>query len=269
MDMTRRRELAGRLLDGYVHGPAAATEATARALVKATAADAVVLVEGISDQIAVETLAARRDWDLGAEGVVVLPVGGAHAVTRYLMRFGPAGAGLRLAGLCDLGEEDVFRRGLAARRRRLAANAGRHGAAGLLRLRRGPGGRADPRDRRWPGRGLIDSQGDLGSFRSLQRQPQWRGQPVVAQLRRFLGSGARRKLRYARLLAGAVDLDYCRIRSTHCSGACVQLSGAGRGYPDAASGKATSAPRQRHERMLIVGHGRLTRASWRVPTRSG
>ncbi len=54
---------------------------------------------------------------------------------------------------------------------------------------------------------LIDSQGDLGSFRSLQRQPQWRGQLAWAQLRRFLGSGARRKLRYARLLAGAVDLD--------------------------------------------------------------
>ena len=54
---------------------------------------------------------------------------------------------------------------------------------------------------------LIDSQGDLGSLRSLQRQPQWRGQQAGAQLRRFLGSGARRKLRYARLLVGAVDLD--------------------------------------------------------------
>ncbi len=87
-----------------MHGPAAATEATARALVKAAAADAVVLVEGISDQIAVETLAVRRGQDLGAEGMVVLPVGGAHAVTRYLTRFGPAGAGLRLSGLCDLGK---------------------------------------------------------------------------------------------------------------------------------------------------------------------
>jgi len=54
---------------------------------------------------------------------------------------------------------------------------------------------------------LIDSQGDLGSFRSQQRQPQWRVQPAAAQLRRFLGSGARRKLRDARLLAGKVDLD--------------------------------------------------------------
>src|SRR6266702_7373897 len=60
MDITRRRELASRLLEGYVHGPAAATEATARALAKVAAAEAVVLVEGISDQIAVETLAVRR-----------------------------------------------------------------------------------------------------------------------------------------------------------------------------------------------------------------
>ena len=57
MDITRRRELARRLLNGYVHGPAAATEATAQALAKVAAAEAVVLVEGISDQIAVETLA--------------------------------------------------------------------------------------------------------------------------------------------------------------------------------------------------------------------
>ena len=84
MDMTRRRELASRWLDGYVHGPAAATEATAVALAKVAAAQAVVLVEGISDQIAVETLAARGGRDLGAEHVVVLPVGGAHAITRYL-----------------------------------------------------------------------------------------------------------------------------------------------------------------------------------------
>ena len=45
------------LLAGYVTGPAAATEATTMALAGADAARAVVLVEGISDQIAVETLA--------------------------------------------------------------------------------------------------------------------------------------------------------------------------------------------------------------------
>jgi hypothetical protein len=207
MDITRRRELASRLLDGYVHGPAAATEATAVALAKVAAAQAVVLVEGISDQIAVETLAGRGGRDLGAERVVVLPVGGAHAITRYLAQLGPGGAGLRLAGLCDRGEEDVVRRGLASAgigSPRTRADLERLGfyvcvedledelirAIGPARVEE-----------------LVDSQGDLRSLRSLQRQPQWRGQPAGAQLRRFLGSGARRKLRYARLLVGAVDLD--------------------------------------------------------------
>jgi len=112
MDFARRRQLASGLLDGYVHGPAAAVEATARALAKVSAAEAVVLVEGVSDQIAVETLAARRGRDLGAERVAVLPIGGAHASARYLTQLGPAGAGLRLAGLCDMAEENVVRRSL-------------------------------------------------------------------------------------------------------------------------------------------------------------
>jgi hypothetical protein len=207
MDSTRRRELASQLLDGYVHGPAAATEATARALVKAAAAQALVLVEGVSDQIAIETLAARRGRDLGAECVVVLPVGGAHAFARYLMQFGPAGADLRLTGLCDLAEENVFRRALARAgigspgtrddMERLGFHVCVEDLEDELIRAIGPAGVE----------ALIDSQGDLGSFRSLQRQPHWRDQLADAQLRRFLGSGARRKLRYARLLAGAVDLD--------------------------------------------------------------
>jgi len=207
MDITRRRELAGRLLDGYVHGPAAATQATARALAKAAAAEAVVLVEGISDQMAVETLAARRGQDFGAQRAVVVPIGGAHAFARYLRQFGPAGAGLRLAGLCDVGEENVVRRGLAsagigspvsrADMERLGFYVCVEDLEDELIRAIGPARVAE----------LIDSQGDLGSFRSLQRQPEWRGQPMQGQLRRFLGSGARRKLRYARLLAGAVDLD--------------------------------------------------------------
>ena len=207
MDITRRRELASQLLDGYVHGPAAATEATARALAKVAAAEAVVLVEGISDQIAVETLAARRDRDLDAERVVVFPTGGVHAMARYLTQFGPAGTGLRLAGLCDAGEEDVVRRGLAS------AGIGSPGTRSEMErlgfyvcvedledelIRAIGAARVEA---------LIDSQGDLGSFRTLQGQPEWRSQPTAAQLRRFLGSGASRKIRYARLLAGALDLD--------------------------------------------------------------
>ena len=57
MDVAGRRELARRALDGYVSGP---IRATARALAKVDNAVAVVLVEGISDQIALETAAVGR-----------------------------------------------------------------------------------------------------------------------------------------------------------------------------------------------------------------
>ena len=207
MNRARRRELAKAVLSGYVSGPAAATEATSRALGKVDAARAVVLVEGISDQIALETLALRRGRDLDAEGVAILPIGGVHAITRYLARFGPNGADVRLAGLCDAGDEDIFQRGLAEARfgrPKTRADMERLGfyvcvqdledelirAVGVARVE-----------------ALFESQGDLGPFRTLQMQPGWRGRDVEAQLRRFLGSGARRKLRYARLLVGSMDLD--------------------------------------------------------------
>ena len=53
---------------------------------------------------------------------------------------------------------------------------------------------------------VLDCQGDLRSFRTLQKQPSWRGQRIERQLRRFMGSGARRKIRYARFLVDALDL---------------------------------------------------------------
>lgn len=207
MDIATRRERARKLLDGYVSGPTAGPRATARALTKVNDASAIVLVEGISDQIALETLAVRRGRDLGAQHVVILPVGGAHAVPRYLTRFGPAGADVRLAGLCDVGEEDILRRGLAGaglgspRTRAEMERLGFYVCVADLEdeLIRAVGvGRVEA---------LFDAHGDLDSFRSLQSQVAWRGRPVDAQMRRFLCSGARRKLRYARLLVEAADLD--------------------------------------------------------------
>ena len=75
-------------------------------------AKAVVLVEGLSDQAALEALAERQGRDLDAEGVAVVSIGGAQAIGRFLDRFGPKGLDLRLAGLYDAGEERDFRRGL-------------------------------------------------------------------------------------------------------------------------------------------------------------
>jgi OLD-like protein len=101
MDVPKRRELARRALDGYDSGPDATTRATARALAKVNNAVAVVLVEGISDQIALETAAVGRGRDLEAEQIVIMPTGGAHAIGRVLTRLGPLGTQVRLSGLYD------------------------------------------------------------------------------------------------------------------------------------------------------------------------
>lgn len=202
-----RRELARRALDGYVSGPAAPAAATMRALGKVGNAGALVLVEGISDQIAVETAAMGRGRDLDAEQVVIVPIGGAHAISRFLTRWVPVDTPVRLAALCDAREEDIVRRGLLANHQGSSAartqveHLGLHVCVEdledeLIRAVGTAGVEA-----------LFGSQGDLGSFRSMQNQPAWRGRELNAQMRRFLGSGSRRKLRYARLLVqAAVDL---------------------------------------------------------------
>lgn len=100
-------------LDGPLGGNAASIQATAHALAKVGSAEAVVLVEGISDQIALATAAVSRSRDLDAERVVIVPIGGAHAIGRFLTGLGPLRTRVRLAGLCDLREEEIFRRGLA------------------------------------------------------------------------------------------------------------------------------------------------------------
>jgi hypothetical protein len=169
-------------------------------------AGAVVLVEGISDQLAVQTLAARLGRDLAAEGIAVEPMGGAHRIASYLERLGPQGEDRKLAGLCDVGEEREFRRALE--RAGFGSNLDR---AQMERL-----GffvcDADLEDELIRALGassveeIVAANGDLGPWRTFQKQPEWRGRPTEAQLRRFMGSGGRRKIRYARLLVEALDL---------------------------------------------------------------
>ena len=54
---------------------------------------------------------------------------------------------------------------------------------------------------------VTREQGNLARFRTLQKQAWWRGRPVEEQLHRFMGSGGRRKIRYARLLVEALESD--------------------------------------------------------------
>ena len=169
---------------------------------------AVVLVEGSSDQVALETLAERRGRNLDAEGVLIVPIGGAQAIGNFLARYGPRGLNVKLAGLCDAGEESDFRRGLE--RAGLGAGLTRDDMEKLGfyvcdadledELIRSLGAAAVER--------VVEAQGDLRSFRTLQKQVAWNGRRPEEQLRRFMGSGARRKIRYARLLVDALDLEH-------------------------------------------------------------
>jgi hypothetical protein len=170
-------------------------------------ARAVVLVEGVSDRAAVEALAARRGRDLAAEGVVVVPIGGAQAIGRFVERYGPRGLDVRLAGLCDAAEERDFQRALE--RAGLGEHLTRDGMEELGfyvcdadledELIRALGAPAVEE--------VLAANGDLNPFRTFQKQPAWRGRPAERQLRRFMGSADRRKLRYARLLVEALPLE--------------------------------------------------------------
>jgi hypothetical protein len=206
VDETQQSHLADD--EGTAGGKGAPLVAASHAPATGVDFRAVVLVEGISDQSALEALAARRGRSLGAEGISVVPIGGAQSIERFLNLFGPQGLDVSLAGLCDAAEEGEFRRGLER------AGVG----ADLTHAEMGPLGfyvcDADLEDELIRALGaaaverVVDAQGDLGSFRTLQKQPAWQGRATEEQLRRFMGSGARRKIRYGRLLVEALDLSH-------------------------------------------------------------
>lgn len=156
---------------------------------------AVLLVEGESDRAAVETTASRSGVDLAGGGVHVVAMGGATNIGHYLSRLGDVPV---IGGLYDAPEERVVRRSLE---RAGVASSGFFACVRDLEdefIRAlGPNGVLD----------VIKSEGELGSFQTLQHQPDHRGSPLHDQLHRFIGTRAQRKIRYGRLLAEAVPVD--------------------------------------------------------------
>jgi hypothetical protein len=173
---------------------------------KAPGPRTVVLVEGESDQRALEALAERRSRDLAAEGVSVVPIGGSKNIGRFLDHYGPHGLDVGLAGLCDAAEEGDLRRGLE--RAGLGANLtrGEMETLGFFvcvedledELIRALGTDAVER--------VVETQGELDAFRTFQRQPQWRGRTDEERFRRFFGTYRGRKIRSASALVDALDL---------------------------------------------------------------
>ena len=165
---------------------------------------AVVLVEGVSDRAALEALAERRGRNLEAEGVSIVPMGGAQAIGRFLERYGPQGLDLRLAGLCDAAEERDFRRALE--RAGLGSNLTRAEMEHLGffvcvsdledELVRSAGVAAVEQ--------VIAAEGELSWFRTFQKQPAKRELSYEEQLWAFMWN---RKLRYGTLLVQTMPLD--------------------------------------------------------------
>jgi hypothetical protein len=163
----------------------------------------VVLVEGVSDKHALEALAERRGRDLEAEEVVIVPIGGAQAIGRFL---GELRGDVRVAGLCDAGEEGDFRRALERAGRGRDLTREDMEALGFYVCD------ADLEDELIRALGVaavehvLATQGELAAFRTFQKQPAWRGRAPEQQLRRFIGTHSGRKIRSGALLVWALDL---------------------------------------------------------------
>ncbi|MDQ0988482.1 MFS family permease [Streptomyces sp. V2I9] len=203
--VTRFRQTVISWAAGDADTPRPAAAGSARELAAELGLRTVVLVEGVSDRAAVEALAERRGRSLTAEGVVVVPLGGATSITRFLRLLGPDGLGVRPAGLCDAAEQRFFLQGLERTGFGTALTPDELEGLGFFTCY------ADLEDELIRALGtdgvqrVIDGQGDLRTLRIFQKQPAQRERPIEAQLRRFMGTIGGRKEQYARALTEALD----------------------------------------------------------------
>ena len=194
--MTRLREAVVAWAAGGDDAAAAADDA--KVLVPAVGLHTFVLVEGVSDQAALEALAARRGRDLAAEGICVVPLGGATNIRRFVDLLGPHGLGVRVAGLCDRRELGFFERALAR------AGLGLDGffvcdpdlegefirALGVAAVE-----------------AVIELEGETRAYGIFRQQPAQRDRPDAKRLHWFMGAHGGRKEQYGRALVDALDLD--------------------------------------------------------------
>ena len=158
-----------------------------------------LLVEGESDRAALAALAPRFGVDLVAEEIAVTVIGGAGNFGRAIAE--AAALGHRVGGLYDEAEErfvagalnrqageDLTRQGFFACRPDLELELVR--ALGVVEVA-----------------ALLESQGDLKTFRNFQDQPKYRDADTLEQMRRYVGANGARKARYAALMAEAVPFE--------------------------------------------------------------
>jgi hypothetical protein len=165
-----------------------------------------VLVEGRSDQAALRTLARRQNRDLDAEGIQIVAIGGAMNIRTALELLGAPRPDVRFAGLCDDNEAPYFQRALERAGFGTEISRADMEQLGFYVCVR------DLEDELIRALGadavedVLARHGEINSFRTMQKQPAWRGRPVEEQLRRFLCSQSRRAPA-ATWLVEALDLD--------------------------------------------------------------
>jgi hypothetical protein len=179
---------------------------TAQAVEAADGARVAVLVEGWSDQAALECLARRKGCALQAEGVLVCPIGGITNLPTFIEALASHRPGLRLAGLCDGAEEAYALRALHRLGRVPVLTRAALESAGFFVCE------ADLEDVLLRALGVeraeavVAAEGELSSLRRFQAQPAQLGRDPAAQLRRFIGTRAGRKIRYGARLVEALPL---------------------------------------------------------------
>lgn len=161
----------------------------------------VLLVEGASDAAALSGVAALLGRSLATEGVAVVAMGGATNVGRHLAALPP---GVAVGGLYDAAEERFFRGGLERAGFGRVADRADLEAHGFFVCD------TDLEDELVRALGVdatlavLAAEGELTSFRVLQRQPAQRDRSVTDQLHRFFGSRSGRKAQYAAALVAAL-----------------------------------------------------------------
>lgn len=193
-----------------------------------------VLVEGESDRVAVEALAARLGLPLADLGVQVVAMGGITNIGHHLVALSgehsaderpareqavgrapgrpgisppDAGRAFRVGGLYDAAEERFVIKGLDRVGLRPETATTPLSEHGFFRCDR------DLEDELMRAVGtegflaLIKAEGELRSFERLRGQPAQRERTTTQQLHRFIGSKGGRKERYGRRLAETLPLD--------------------------------------------------------------
>ena len=151
----------------------------------------IVLVEGGSDVAALDALTAvdgmRGRFDLVA-------MGGITNVSTYVARLRQERPDVVLLGVCDERERRFMERERPALADVFVCE--RDLEDELIRAV-GPEAVVD----------LLEELGELGRFHTFQEQPEWRGQPLHDQLRRFAGTRSGRKAVFAGRLAAELTTD--------------------------------------------------------------